>query len=400
MSLPLTVLLLFSFISFIYMSPLPFDTENWESGYISTRSPKDALYYFLFKNRQNNSSAPLLIWLNGGPGCSSMCGVFQENGPVYTNRTDLKLYWNPNSWNTFADVLYVDQPVGTGLSIASNKSTMCRDEGCVSRDFYIFFVKFLEKYPQYIKRPLYFSGESYAGRYLPAIAAYFAKSGDHNINLQGIAIGNPLTHLSVQIQAYPTFLKEHHLINNFQYLRAKAVAVMCAIVENMGVNSELLLLLCSQDFGGIADLPNPYDIREKKGYEDLDKVIETLMNNKDVQKYLGVDNVKFEVCNGFMEEEIMFADIARSQSEDIEYLLENNYDFMLYFGLEDYQCNWRGGEALMQSLQWKNKENYMNTIEKKWFSLNSKDAGHEVPLDQPEFALTLIKKFIYHEFDT
>jgi len=406
---------LFTIFSSSLCGLLPFDTETWESGYIPVENKGDKFYYFLFKNRENKKDAPLIIWLNGGPGCSSLAGLFQENGPVYTNRTDYKLYYNPYSWNNFADVLYVDQPVTTGLSVAANESSLCHNEICICRNFYSFFLRFLDKNPEYIKRDLYFSGESYAGRYIPAIAAYFAKTRHPSINLRGVAIGNPFTHMSDQLQGSPLYLQDHNLINKFEYLIASGLILLCKVSEQLGISTKYLQFMCDEGFLGIEKLPNPYNINENKGYEDLDAVIEKLMNNDTIKEYLKVDkNVKYEVCND-IEDTSMAEDVARSQSQDLEYLLENGYEVMLYFGLLDYVCNWRGGVELMRKLNWKDKKGYFAQNEKEWRSdgkvageykkyanmnfVTVRDSGHMVPLDQPEFALTLIKKYIMREFD-
>lgn len=78
----------------------------------------DDMFYWLFKSRDNIAEDPLVIWLTGGPGCSSEVAIFAENGP-FSVKDDLSLLKNDYSWNNRANVLYVDQPVGTGFSKAS-----------------------------------------------------------------------------------------------------------------------------------------------------------------------------------------------------------------------------------------------------------------------------------------
>ena len=71
--------------------------EDWQSGYIRTDKPGDNLFYVLVKSRTHNASAPLMVWLNGGPGCSSMYGLFEENGPFVIDRDNLTFKKNPSS---------------------------------------------------------------------------------------------------------------------------------------------------------------------------------------------------------------------------------------------------------------------------------------------------------------
>lgn len=103
--------------------------------------------------------------MTGGPGCSSELALFYENGPYLAppakNVTNLQL--NPNSWNSFANLLYIDQPVGTGFSYADVNADYVHNETQVAFDLYWFLIEFYALHPQYSKLPLYIFGESYAG---------------------------------------------------------------------------------------------------------------------------------------------------------------------------------------------------------------------------------------------
>jgi len=73
------------------------------------------MFYIYFESRNEASTDPLVLWLTGGPGCASEVALFFENGPYKIN-DDLTLEGNPETWNTFANLLYVDNPIGTGFS--------------------------------------------------------------------------------------------------------------------------------------------------------------------------------------------------------------------------------------------------------------------------------------------
>jgi len=407
--------ILFAFFVWTHMKKIPFADEKWKSGYLSAGNDGDKLFYVLVQNRQNNNTAPLIIWLNGGPGCTSAYGLYQENGPVNILR-DKPIHFvkNPHSWNNFADVMYVDQPAGVGLSISKSNETLCKDEYCVALGFYTAFIHFLAENQQYKGRELYFAGESYAGHYIPAIAAYFAKSGNKDILLKGVAIGNPLTRLSTQIQYYPWFLKENHIFNIFEYIIARIMTIYCLIADLVHANPLELIQVCDFQFNGLVKLINYYDIRDTKGYDDMDELIMSYLNDTEIQASLGVNVSKIEMCN-MQINSIMLPDVPTSQSYNIEYLLENNYEVTLYFGDKDYICNWRGGENLANSLKWKGTDGYKKAQTNEWKSngkiagtyrkyanfnfVTVKDAGHMVPLDQPEFALNMIKNFVFNGFN-
>lgn len=127
------------------------------------------LFYWFFKNTAL-TNAPLVIWMNGGPGSSSMFGLFLENGPLRVKRTgpgsDDFILGNSEkgSWGDISDVIFIDQPVGTGFSYG--KTYIDRME--TGADHFVKFINlFLKKYPEYQNRDVYISGESYAGKYLP-----------------------------------------------------------------------------------------------------------------------------------------------------------------------------------------------------------------------------------------
>jgi cathepsin A (carboxypeptidase C) len=183
-------------------------------------------FYWFFEKRttslQQNSSGdtgedepiPFVVWLNGGPGCSSLLGLLTENGPCLVNSDGSGTTPNPNSWNEVAHVLYLDQPAKTGYSFgATNDST----ESMVAEDaFYLlqaFFQSELgEKYQQ---NPLYLTGESYAGHYIPTIAHRILQGNMQedanliNLPLAGVAIGNPWIDPETQFEWYAAMASEN-----------------------------------------------------------------------------------------------------------------------------------------------------------------------------------------------
>lgn len=126
----------------------------------------DDMFYWLFPSRNDPDKDPLVIWLTGGPGCSSELAIFYENGPMNLEKGEAVI--NPNSWNNKANLLFLDQPIGTGFSKGSIFN-LPKNEEEVRKHFGIFITKFYELYPEFKNRPLYVTGESYAGHYIPFI---------------------------------------------------------------------------------------------------------------------------------------------------------------------------------------------------------------------------------------
>lgn len=105
------------------------------------------LFFWHFQNRHIANRQRTVIWLNGGPGCSSMDGALMEVGP-YRLKNDTTLEFNDGSWDEFANLLFVDQPVGTGFSFV-NSNKYLRELDQVGEHFLVFLEKFFKLFPQY-----------------------------------------------------------------------------------------------------------------------------------------------------------------------------------------------------------------------------------------------------------
>jgi hypothetical protein len=172
------------------------------AGYLpASKDAGDKIFFWLMQSQSDPARDPLLIWLSGGPGCSSIAAQFEENGP-FTLKDGGVLGLNPYGWNNRANLLYIDQPLQTGLSFSGDGRYQSNQrQGTDS--FVTFLVNFYEAFPEYKGRPLYLSGESYAGHFIPAIAAELLSNPQAEaagIRLAGLAIGNgwvdPYTHIT------------------------------------------------------------------------------------------------------------------------------------------------------------------------------------------------------------
>lgn len=163
------------------------------SGYLSTKIDGNELFYIYTPSQNSPSTAPLMLWLNGGPGCSSLFGMLGEVGPVTSDNFAGELKRNQYSWNTYANMVFIEQPAGVGFSKASDPDFVWTDD--VTAENLLYGVKqFLSLFPDLKGRPFYVSGESYAGVYIPFLAKHILEdTSSDKVNLQGVLIGNPLT---------------------------------------------------------------------------------------------------------------------------------------------------------------------------------------------------------------
>jgi len=144
-----------------------FEKFNMYSGYLDLDESTKQIHYAFVDSQNNNATDPLLIWLNGGPGCSSMLGFLQENGPFVMEDGGTTFNENKWSWNTFANVLFIEQPAGVGYSYCNSTEDCYSDDLVSSEDNLEALLKWFEKFPEYKEHELYISGESYAGIYVP-----------------------------------------------------------------------------------------------------------------------------------------------------------------------------------------------------------------------------------------
>ncbi|RHZ31322.1 hypothetical protein DYB37_013521 [Aphanomyces astaci] len=176
--------------------PINFDQY---AGHIPLPSNGQKMFYWLVESESKPSTDPLVLWLNGGPGCSSLTGFFAELGP-FVVQSDLSVKRNPYAWNRKANVVFLESPAGVGFSQSVN-DTVYNDDFTADRA-YEFLEEFLALYPRYKNRDFYITGESYAGVYIPYLTYKLVQHPIAALNLVGYAIGNPFTDSKVDGTVY------------------------------------------------------------------------------------------------------------------------------------------------------------------------------------------------------
>ncbi|MED6220611.1 Serine carboxypeptidase-like 48 [Stylosanthes scabra] len=396
------------------------------AGYYSLPHTKAArMFYYFFENRNKSKDAPVVIWLTGGPGCGSEVALFYENGPFKISQ-NLSLEWNNYGWDKVSNLIYVDQPTGTGFSYSSDDSDLRHDEAGVSNDLYDFLQAFFKEYSQFANNDFYITGESYAGHYIPALASRIHQANKQKqgilINLKGFVIGNGLTNPGIQYAAYTDFALANHLItkkdfkdiNTLLLPRCELFIKICA--TQGGDLCATAKIICGQVFQSIlaaaGNNVNYYDIRKKcEGSLCYDfSNGEKLLNEKTVKKALGVsEDLEYVSCSttvyGAMERDFMV-----NLEVGIPALLEDGIRFLAYVGEEDLICNWLGNIRWVRAMEWSGQKEFKEAPPVQ-FKVNGEEAGslsshgpltflkvykagHLVPMDQPEAALDMLTRWI------
>ena len=156
-----------------------------------------------------------MLWLNGGPGGSSIAaGLLLENGPCHISPDGNGTVRNDHAWNEKVNIIYLEQPVGTGYSYASDDSEVTNLVD-LAADVYAFLQVFMHQYPEYSAAPFHIAAESWGGHYAPNIASvifnknkeieYAPFPGQVKINLESVMIANGLTEPASQFLTIPMY---------------------------------------------------------------------------------------------------------------------------------------------------------------------------------------------------
>lgn len=186
------------------------------SGYLYINENKSHHYIFV-ESQGAPTTDPLVLWLNGGPGCSSILGFLYEHGPFVYPDGSTELMFNEFAWNQHANVIYMESPACVGLSYCNDANMQFDDEGTAS-DNLAALVSWFNKFPEFQGRSFFVAGESYAGVYVPYISYYIDQynengNGTFKINLTGFAVGNPVTNLAYDSFSDLQFWKTHAAVS-------------------------------------------------------------------------------------------------------------------------------------------------------------------------------------------
>ena len=407
------------------------------SGYLTINSTDVKSFFFWFiESRHDPLNAPTAVWFSGGPGASSMFALMGENGPCWVldkNQTDRHGVPIPSlnefSWTNSANMIYLDQPSGTGFSIGTDH--VAKSERDVADDMYLFLEAFLLQFPQYGKK-IFLVGESFGGHYVTSIAHKIVEmnkrieaEGDYNatdpskkqnviIPLAGIAIGNGMTDTLEQLKWYPEMAFKSgtapSIINETVYEEmkgqvGKVVQAVRACAQSDDINqcteayelySEALMLPIYETGA------NVYDLRLKQPYDF--SAMDSYLNDPQVQAEIGAKKPWVGV-NVTVWQQLAPIDFLHSFQALIPPILDQGIKVLIYAGDQDYICNWLGIKAWTDKMDWEGQEEFNRAETKHWvggtvkyhknfaFATVSR-AGHMVPMDQPENSLKLFNALL------
>ncbi|XP_074282444.1 serine carboxypeptidase 1-like [Silene latifolia] len=409
----------------IYKLPGQYFEIDFEQygGYITVdaKAGRALYYYFTEASNERYNKKPLVLWLNGGPGCSSLGeGLFEQNGPFKVNKDGKTLYKNQFAWNKDASILYLESPAGTGFSYSNTTSDYnASGDDKTAEDAYIFLLNWLEKYPEYKSRDFYIAGESYAGHFVTQLAQTILRNnacGNHaNINLRRVAIGNGYIDTETYEWGRIEYLWSHALISDemrselqlhCNFSSTESISDVCNNLLAATLNAvgnitldEIYAPLCNYDSQSIQD-DTSYD-------PCTDNYVTTYLNRPEVQAALHANVTKipyaWEICSAKLKD--LWKDSATSVLPIIQELMHKGVAVWLYSGDVDSLIPVTATRMAINKLKlpvqtpwyaWYNAGEvggYVTGYENLTF-VTVRGAGHEVASYQPARALSVFTSFM------
>ncbi|KAI8975098.1 Alpha/Beta hydrolase protein [Mycotypha africana] len=400
------------------------------AGHIEINSTTNAnIFFWMVEKEATAPLGKLIIWLNGGPGCSSMDGLFLENGPFRVNK-DLSLSITEGGWQNYATNVFVDQPVGTGFSFANTDSYM-HTMSDVTDEFVLFIDKLFDTFPSLRQQDLYIAGESFAGTYIPYFALRLLELNQkgQKYSLKGIAIGNGWIAPEHQYNAYYDFSAAQNLISNDRLPLVSAHMKICQ--DDLKKKETIHISSCERIVSDILDdsthengngtkvCLNMYDIRLKdETFPDCG--LSWPYELDDVTKYLRLPEVKRAIhaekqTLGWKEcTSLVSIELHEDNDKPAYYLLPDilkEIPVLLFSGEYDLICNYVGTEYLIGNMTWNGSKGFAKDIQREEWTIDNKLAGyytqernltyvlikdgsHMVPYDRPLECLDMMNRFM------
>ncbi|KAG9521606.1 putative carboxypeptidase 2, partial [Aureobasidium melanogenum] len=389
------------------------NTVKSYSGYLDVDTNEHYFFWFFEARNQNPKDAPLTVWINGGPGSSSMIGLFQELGPCRVE-SDGTVVNNPHSWSESSNMIFIDQPAQVGFSysipvpgytdpnsgsIIPLPNTTCPEyaDSCgtysypnetltanstsgVAPNFWKGLQGFMGAFPQYSRHEFNFATESYGGHYSPIINQYIEGQNDliakgqlsnaHHVNLKTVLIGNGWYDPLIQYQAYYNFTVFPGNTYDYKPFNESVSAMMynalygpgaCVDMTKdcyaRGINEICSFAdnFCANNVESVLDiyaLRDEYDIRELSPDPFPPTFYVDYLNSPMVQEAIGA-YVNFSESSSAVSS--AFGSTGDDDRQDgtidaLKSLVCGDITVVLYAGDADYNCNWLGGEVIAQEV--------------------------------------------------
>ncbi|KAI9845324.1 MAG: hypothetical protein M1837_004946 [Sclerophora amabilis] len=381
------------------------------SGYADVERDQHVFFWFFEARNADPTTAPLTVWINGGPGSSSMIGLFQEIGPCGVD-SDGKVYDNPYSWSNVSNIIFIDQPTTVGFSYSNPVPAYESDSGNIivlpndtcpdyilssdtcgtysspdqaktanatdaaAPNFWKTLQGFMGTFPEYSRNEINFATESYGGHYGPIFSEYIMAQnsenlhGAHPISVNTLLIGNGWFDPLIQFPAYYNYTVDPGNTYDFQPFNASMASKLynnlygtgncvdqlkaCADGKRDGVCGAADDVCVSEVESILSEISNrdEYDIRELMPDPFPYAFYLDYLNTPDVQSAIGAFQTFSESSPTVSTAFEATGDDSRELGtvKALGSLLKHGVNIVLFHGDADYNCNWLGGEVVSQAV--------------------------------------------------
>ncbi len=381
------------------------------SGFLTVNETYDSnLFFWFFESENKPKKDPLLLWLHGGPGQSSLMGLFEESGPYKVVGEEVR--YRNTTWTKNHNVLYIDNPVGAGYSYTKDSDGYSRTVRQAADNLYEGLRQFFQIFSEFRKNDFYMVGESYCGKYIPTLAEVIheenkkKKNATERIKLRGMAIGcgfiDPPNQMFFADYYYQMGILDPAERDTVVEREAKAREHM---KKNNFYMADIYLTLIGYKLwrkGYTIDAAEPHF--DFGSYDD----VEVFVQRDDVRKKIHVGKSEFHD-----RKKVTFYfrnDLWNSVSSTLSTLIENNYKILLFTGQHDLVVPHTQIDRVIENLSWEEKDQLLEAKATGWH-VNGELAGfekshknlryvfvrksnHIIVRSQPEWTLNLLKSFV------
>ena len=327
---------------------------------------KSNIFYWLILNK-DYSKKPLIISLNGDVGKSGLFSLFTVNGPLRLSGIDKTNIYEDYSWSALANILYVDFPVGTGYSFTNYISGIPTNEEELCKQFFVFLQRFYSSYQSIINNNIYLVGDSFSGKYIPALTKYILEKNElirkqeflgNVLNIRKIGLGNTLLDTSYQLPARKHLalgiglMSEFDDENQFDFLVQKCDSAAIKKNEKSLVHCKRVLEYL-QDLGG--DIFE-FDVRRTMDKDDkLIKILSDYLNQESVLEALNIKGQStkmpyWTLKNSTVVDSLKNHYTSYSSVDSLAYLLNMTFPIFLYAGQFDLSLGPNGLISILNTV--------------------------------------------------
>jgi len=391
------------------------------AGYLTVDRNYNSNMFFWYFPSKDAIYDPVVVWLQGGPGASSLFGLFTENGPFQFNKAG-HLERREYSWSENFNLIYIDNPVGTGFSFTEHEAGYAKNERDVGRNLHEAVMQLYELFQWDMDGKFWVTGESYAGKYVPALAYHIHKVQNAidtrvHIPLRGVAIGNglsdPIHQLKYGDYIYQLGLIDDNALEKFHTEEKKGAEFISErkMVEAFNVFDELINgdLSNGSLFHNITGFNFYFNYLKTKD-DSPSEIMGKFLQSSSTRRAIHVGNKTFhDLDTENKVEEHLKSDVMDSVAVWIAELLDT-YTVCIYNGQLDIIVAYPLTRNYLNKLKFKNASEYHAAKRQIWMVDNEvagykkvagnlieylvRNAGHMAPSDQPKWMFDLINNLI------